>query len=396
MKNSWKVLTTKAIENAKPKAERYEIGDGAQRGMYLVVYPSGAKSFICRYRLGSKKKLTFPGVALPAARKLTSDALFKVAQGIDPSEEAKTAKRKAANAAADTVEVICKEYLKREGKNLRTVDQRETLFERLVYPAIGSQPIDTIMRSQLTRLLDKIEDDAGARTADLALAYLRKVFNWHALRSDSFKSPIIKGMGRYSGKEHERDRFLTDDEIRAIWKATEQDRPGSPFVRFLLLTGCRRSEAAGLCWSEIKDGLWNLPAARNKVKKDLERPLSQAALAIINAQSPIVGSPLVFQNIRSFSLVKQNIDAASGITGWRLHDLRRSARTLLSRAGVNADVAERCLGHVIGGVRGVYDRHRYVREMRDAFEALAGVIDGIIHPRANVTPMVRKGRRASS
>jgi integrase len=167
-------------------------------------------------------------------------------------------------------------------------------------------------------------------------------------------------------------------------------------VRFLLLTGCRRSEAAGLCWSEIKDGLWNLPAARNKVKKDLERPLSQAALAIINAQSPIVGSPLVFQNIRSFSLVKQNIDAASGITGWRLHDLRRSARTLLSRAGVNADVAERCLGHVIGGVRGVYDRHRYVREMRDAFEALAGVIDGIIHPRANVTPMVRKGRRASS
>jgi integrase len=393
MKNSWKVLTAKAIENAKPKAERYEIGDGAQRGLYLVVYPSGQKSFICRFRIGRKKhKLTFPGVALPAARKLTSDALFKVAQGIDPADEAKTAKRKAANAAADTVQFVCEEYLKREGGKLRTVDQRETLLQRLVYPAIGSQPIDATTRSQLTRLLDKIEDDAGARTADLALAYLRKVFNWHALRSDTFKTPIVKGMGRYSGKAHERVRFLSDVEIRALWKATEQDRPGSPFIKFLLLTGCRRSEAAGLRWDEIHGDVWDLPPGRSKTKVGVQRPLSGAALAIVEAQPRVVGSPLVFQNIRSFSLVKQNIDAVSGILNWRLHDIRRTSRTVLSRAGVSADVAERCLGHVIGGVRRVYDQHSFLPEMREAFEALAALIDRIINPADNVTTFARKSR----
>jgi len=82
----------------------------------------------------------------------------------------------------------------------------------------------------------------------------------------------------------------------------------------------------------------------------------------------------------SFSWPKRKLDTASGVTGWRLHDLRRTARSLLSRAGVNPDVAERCLGHAIPGVRGIYDRHRYIDEMRHAFEALAAQLDRIVHP----------------
>src|SRR5947209_13407122 len=81
---------------------------------------------------------------------------------------------------------------------------------------------------------------------------------------------------------------------------------------------------------------------------------------------------------------KLSFDRACGVNGWTIHDLRRTARSLMSRAGVNADVAERCLGHVIPGVRGVYDRHRYIDEMRQAFEALATQIERIVDPQPNV------------
>jgi integrase len=91
--------------------------------------------------------------------------------------------------------------------------------------------------------------------------------------------------------------------------------------------------------------------------------------------------------ICGFSTFKLRFDVVCGVRDWVVHDLRRTARSLLSRAGVNADVAERCLGHVIPGVRGVYDQHRYIEEMRHAFEALASLINRIVHPEPNVIAM---------
>ncbi len=272
-------------------------------------------------------------------------------------------------------------------------------FERLVYPAIGDEPISTLKRSQIVRLLDKIQDGSGDRTADLALAYLRKVFNWHAGRSDDFRSPIVKGMGRYVGKERVGTRVLTDDEIRAIWQATEPDpTPFHALVRFLLLTAGRRNEVRELTWAEIDGSDWLLPAARNKTKVDLLRPLSAAAQAVIAGQPRIDDGPFVFTTTGttplSLSKPKAAFDVACGVTGWRLHDLRRTARTLMSRAGVAPDTAERCLGHVIGGVRGVYDKHKYEQEMRQAFEALAAQIEHIVNPPGDrVIPFPAPGPR---
>jgi integrase len=166
-------------------------------------------------------------------------------------------------------------------------------------------------------------------------------------------------------------------------------------VRFLLLTGARRNEARRLPWSEIAGADWKLPGARNKVKADLTRPLSKAAQAVLQSLPGIDGGPLVFtgDGRRPMSLAKPKavFDAVCGVTDWTLHDLRRTARTLMSRAGVSADTGERCLGHVIGGVRGVYDKHAYHAEMAHAFEALAAQIDRIVNPPANVvTPLRRK------
>jgi Phage integrase central domain len=113
------------------------------------------------------------GLTLAAARRLAADAAYQVAQGADPSAAKKAAKIEAAAARENTVAAICVEYMRREGAKLRTSDQRESIFRRLILPAIGDQPINAVKRSDLVRLLDRIEDKNGPRAADVTLATLR-------------------------------------------------------------------------------------------------------------------------------------------------------------------------------------------------------------------------------
>ena len=144
-------------------------------------------------------------------------------------------------------------------------------------------------------------------------------------------------------------------------------------------------------FGEVSGTEWTIPQDRYKTGLELLVPLSPAAQAIL-AKTPKLGSRFVFTNdgkhaLASFSKFKPKLDKACGVTGWTLHDLRRTARSLMSRAGVSSDHAERCLGHVMGGIRSAYDRHEYAAEKRLAFEKLAGLIKLIIDPQANVTAM---------
>src|SRR5262249_3710530 len=164
------------------------------------------------------------------------------------------------------------------------------------------------------------------------------------------------------------------------------------FLRFILLTAARRSEAGKMTWGEIADGVWTLPAVRNKTKIDLVRPLSDAALSVLAELQQGKANRAVFSVQNGTALTgywnyKLEVERVSGVRGWTIHDLRRTARSLMSRAGVNADIAERCLGHVIGGVRGIYDRHEYFEEKKRAFEALSSQIERIVNPQTNVVPM---------
>jgi integrase len=204
-------------------------------------------------------------------------------------------------------------------------------------------------------------------------------------------------MTRIKASETARQRILTDDEICKVW--IDGAGPFLALIKFLLLTGARRDEAAMLTWDEVKDGVWELPAARNKAKLPLARPLSSLALAVLKSQRRDDGSRYVFSNdgrtaFQDFSRSKKKLDEAIGTSGWVIHDLRRTARSLMSRAGVNDHHAERCLGHVIGGVKGVYDRHHYQPEMKHAYDALAALIERIVNPpKGNVTTL-RKNKRA--
>ena len=261
-----------------------------------------------------------------------------------------------------------------------------------MFPAIGDTAIENIRRSDIVAMLDKVEDEAGPAAAMTVLSHVRRILGWHESRTDDFRSPITKSMSREAGAA--RERTLNDDEIRKVWLS--EVPLWSPIARLLLLTACRRTELGEMRWDEVKDGVWIIPASRTKTNKDVALPLSRAAQQILNSIPTLDACPYVFTSdgmgpITGYSNGKRKLDAASGVSNWRLHDLRRTARTLLSRAGVDSDTAERCLGHAIGGVRGVYDRHQYQEQMRVAFERLAQQIQNIVDPptgRVSATPRI--------
>jgi len=324
-----------------------------------------------------------------------SDVMFAVAQGRNPAEERSAQRKQAKHAKPDTLRAVCAEYLQRpEHKRLRTIRAREATLVRHVYPVLGDRDINTIKRSDIARLLDKVEDLSGSVMADETPGFVSHILNWHAKRSDEFRSPIVKGMRRTRPKERARSRVLSDDELRRVWLTAEaSDAPFAKLVQVLLLTCARRSEASRMAWAELENGDWVLPSLRNKTGLLLVRPLSVATQELLTKLPRIGDCPFVFGNgrtaISGFSRLKACFDAASRVSGWRLHDLRRTSRSLMSRAGVNPDHAERCLGHIIGGVRGTYDRHEFYDEKKDAFEALAAQIQRIVNPRSNVTPLRR-------
>ena len=374
-----KKLTDVAIRNLKATTARREVPDGGCAGLYVVVQPSGHLSYAVRYRAdGKSRKLTLPGgLSLAAARKAAGDALLAVTQGKDPAA-AKRQHRQ--DAGKGTLAAVAARYLELEGPKLRSAAWRTSILDRLVLPLLGSRPVADIKRSDVVRLLDHVEQKNGPVAADRTLAVLSKVFNWYAVRDDDFKSPLVRGMHRTNGRERARSRVLTDDELRRLWTASGEAGPFGALIRFLLLTGARRNEAARMTWAEVVGADWTLPAARNKTKIDLLRPLSEDAQRILEEQPRCVDCPFVFTlngrtAISDFHRQKAALDAKAGVAGWRIHDLRRTARSLMSRAGVPGEHAERCLGHAVGTVvTATYDRHSYATEKNRAYEALASLI----------------------
>ena len=385
-------LTPSFVMNATAHAgaERTVFWDETLPGFGLMVTKVGSRSFVYQYRAGNRsRRMTFPfTLGLDKARREARKAVGGVASGGDPLQE----RRKAAALAENTLQSICEEYLKREGKRLRSRKIIENSLKRLVYPKLGARRIDGILRSEIVKLLDQIEDKNGPVMADRVLAYVRKIMNWHASRSDDFRSPIVRGMARTKTRERERERILDDDEFKAVWsEAGKFAGPFGRYVRFVLLTATRRNEAADISDTELSGDDWIIPAARYKTKLDHVIPLSRAARDLLASAPRIKDVPYFFTTgstpIRGFGKFKTAFDKKCGVKDWTLHDLRRTARSLMSRAGVDADHAERCLGHVIGGVRGTYDRHAYYDEKKAAFEALAGQIDRILNPQDNIIPM---------
>ena len=171
-----------------------------------------------RYRFAGKpRKLTLQaGITLAGARREAADARYQVERGVDPAIVKRQQRQAQRLAAEETFAVVTASYLRRESDRLRSGVVRRRDLERLVLPTLGQRPIGEIKRSEIIRLLDRIEEENGPMMADKTLALIRTIMNWHAARSDDFRSPIVRGMARAKAKA--RERVLSDAELRAVWR----------------------------------------------------------------------------------------------------------------------------------------------------------------------------------
>jgi len=374
------------------------------------VTAGGAKSYILNYRAGGvERRLTIGSCdtwSAVAAVRHARELRQAIDLGKDPLAEREAEAAAAMEAAGQTVASVLDAYVASYArKRLRRWQVVESVFRRLVVPAVGKLPVHELNRGHIARMLDKIENESGPVMADRTRAYLSSCLAWFAERDEEFNYGAVMVKQKRRSTNASRSRVLTDDELRAVWQAAgeggtfgAQAGTFGALVRLLLLTAARRTEVAGMMRSEIDAaGVWTLPAVRSKNKRPLSLPLSKAARAVIEAQ-PKVGD-YVFSSSTggeyvAYSRGKLAMDGALGdaVQPWVLHDLRRTARSLMSRAGVRPDVAERVLNHAIQGVAAVYDRHSYQAEMGAALEALASMVERIVNPpAANVVSMRREG-----
>jgi integrase len=383
-------LTDLAVRNAKPAAARYERSDNGGP-LRLVVQPSGHRSFATRTWFNGKQIKIVHGdagaLSLSDARALSAEAVRQAKLGNDPRKAKKDAKAKRQADKANTFAAMVTQYLDQpKMKKRRTLNSIRGRLLRRACPEIGSMPVTDIKRSDIVKALDHIERVYGSTQANRVLSDIRCVLDYAADRiGDDWQPPRLKKLAR---DEVVRDRILSDDEIRRVWNT------GNAFCQFLLLTSARRDEAGAMRWDELDGSIWTLPAARNKAGVDLVRPLPKAAMKVLAAlprNGDFVFGNTGMKRLQTYGRLKASVDAASGVKDWRFHDLRRTSRTLLSRAGISPDHAERCLGHVIPGIRGVYDKHEFLDEKRHAYDALAFLIDRIIDPpKFNVRQFKRK------
>lgn len=390
-----KTLSDHGVAALKPKAARYTFPDPELRGHYVRVAPSGSKSFAAVARDPSGKQVwatlgSADHIGIDSARTAAREAIRRIKDGLP------------AVAAAPRIETfgdVAATYLKRhvEAKGLRSEREIRRCLSVYVLPRWADREFAAVRRGDVAALLDAVEDDHGARQADYVLAIVRGIANWYAARNDGYVSPIVRGMRRTAPSSRKRDRILSDDEIRALWATAEASGTFGAILRFALVTAQRREKVMSLRWADIADGVWTVPSEDREKGTGGALRLPPLALGVVEAQPRIGQNPYVFAgrgpgHFNGVSKAKAAFDVAAGINDWSIHDLRRSARSLMARAGVRPDIAERVLGHVLQGVEGVYDRHHYQSEKADALARLAALIQSMIHPADNIIQLTRVDR----
>jgi integrase len=401
-----KKLTQISIDKVKADpTKRIEIPDGGQSHLYLVVQPSGAKSWAVRYRLAGKpKKFTLPFfVSLADAREHARDVLGKVSRGEDPSA-AVPAKR------IDLFKDIVSEFRKRHlVENQRSASYTKDFDRRMkkdVLPTWGERDIKTITKRDVVDLLDAVTDRVRAAneqhrglSTNTVFSMLRSLFTWAVGRDVIEISPMV-GIKKPMDTTTSRDRVLDDKEIAALWRAADAvGYPAGDYVKMLLLTGQRRTEVAAMTWSEIKDGVWTIPGERSKNGEPNKVPLSGAVIELLKGLPRIEGK-FVFTASGKNPLTtngkpKAKLDVAIGdaISDWTFHDLRRTCASGMAKLHISVETIEAVLNHTSGKVSGiarVYNRHDYADEKRGALEAWSRYVLNLVQPvEKNIVPLRR-------
>lgn len=388
-------ITKRAVETMSlpEKGKREHLWDSQISGFGVEITSSGNRSYIFQYRMGGRgitpRRITIGRHGNPwtveGARHEAQNYLELVRKGVDPKaaqeerrKETESQKQREsalefrAYASFFLDKYIGKRGIKRSGEIAR-------IFERDLIPALAGRPINDVSKREFIALFDKIGERSPA-TANKAFRWLRVMLNWAETLDDIAKSPL-KGLGD-PFPELARNRFLDDGEIANVWRASDElGYPFGPMVKLLIATGQRRNEVAQMEWPELdlKNAVWNIPAARTKNGEPHMVPLNEIARAAldeimsgIDRQSNFVLTTRGKSPISGFSKAKTRLNAilepksegSEPMPAWTLHDLRRSVATGCQRLGVPTDHIEALLNHSgnKSSLVRTYQRHHYAPE----------------------------------
>jgi integrase len=350
----------------------------------------GSKGWVFWYRLGGRasplRKIGLGATSAVSAAEARAEAArlyAKVRLGQDPAGE----KAESIVRAGETVESAFRPFLARQAKRLKPRSYAEVERHLLIQAKpLHRLQLWTVDRRIIAGRLTEIGESAGPSAANRLRSDLHTFFAWAMVEGSVDANPVANTNRHEEGSS--RERVLTSDELRAIWTATGGGDQYSAVVRLLLLLACRRDEVGSLQWSEIDfdQAMISLPGERTKNSKPFDIPLAPAALAILEAQ-PRRDRAFVFGRgqggFSGWSKSKAQLDQRANIAPWRLHDLRRTASTVMHGLGVQPHIVEAVLNHISGhkgGVAGTYNRATYGAEKAAALalwaEHVLTVVEG--------------------
>ena len=370
-----KRLTEMAIAKAKPPAMGYIWRpDPLLPSFGIRIYATGSRSWgITRREPGGKH---------PVFRRIGQWPAMTLA---DARTEAR--KRLAGEATAPVklgkaIEEFLVHAKTRTGQDLRqtTIDQYRRNLSRYAAPLLNRRFAE-ITRREVAQLLGNIARTSGGPTASLVRAMLARLWSW-GVSVGYLEHSMVAGVPAYAVPK--RSRVLSDAELRAIWQATEAASVYHLIVRLMLWTGCRRSEAGGMAWSELHDGVWIIPGPRTKNHRELVLPIARQTVAELQQWPRIAGQDLLFSTRGSagfgaWSAGKRELDTQVRLNrAWVVHDIRRTVQTRFAAIGINRDVANRVLNHAVGPIDAAYDHHDYFEEKRAALQRWADELQKIV------------------
>lgn len=375
-------MTAQWVDRVKEdELDRRDYYDSRVVGLGLRVSRSGKKAWFVKYRMRGdlkNRRLTlerYPQMSLADAREAAQDTILRAARGEDPAGEKQEIK------GSPTVRDLAHAYIERYAKvRKRSWRKDEEALENMVIPKWGHRKACEIERREVLALLDAKVKAGSPIQANRLLAVIRKMYNWGISQDLVASSPCL--MVRAPSPENQRDRVLSDAELRALWAAIEgYGGMITPMFKLRLLTAQRGGEVATMRWEDVDlhAKWWTIPAERSKNKLSHRVPLSEPAVAILRqlwAQRDGKDGGWVFRGKRvgepykHFGEPTRGLRKASGVD-FVPHDLRRTAASLMTGMGIHRLVVSKLLNHKEAGVTAIYDRHSYDFEKRQALDAWA-------------------------
>lgn len=377
-------LTAAFVEKVKPNGKRTDYFDDSLPGFSLRVSEGGVKSWCVCYRFAGKWTRytfgTFPILTLKEARQKAKDALHDVTEKINPS------KVKKEDREAPTFKTMAESYRDREAVRKDSYAEIARYIDRYLVPRFGAMQAKEITRRDIKTYLDEYATRAPVG-ANRLLDITRRIFKW-GIENDFVEASPCYPIKKPGGKENPRQRVLSEPEIKKVWAEFNREenimaqrrtrRTAVASLKMRLITAQRGGEVQGMEWKELDldNAVWTIPEQRTKNNLSHRVPLSIMALRILSAMKELHSekdSPFVFpspngkKHIGNVQKTLQRIVKATGVA-FCGHDLRRTASSLMTSAGIPRLVVGKILNHVEPGVTKIYDRYAYDKEKREALD----------------------------